>query len=109
MPNTEASFDELKARLAKTIDYCKTFKPAQIDGTENKDITIKLGSNERKFTGAGAAAKFHPAELLFSTAQPAYDILRHCGVELSKPRFYEHAGESLRTAGRGVAANQGCC
>ena len=35
MPNTEASFAELKARLAKTIDYCKTFKPAQIDGTED--------------------------------------------------------------------------
>jgi uncharacterized protein len=53
MPNTEASFTELKARLAKTIDYCKTFKPAQIDGTEEKDITIKLGTNERKFTGYG--------------------------------------------------------
>jgi hypothetical protein len=53
MPNTEASFAELKARLAKTIDYCKTFKPAQIDGTEDKDITIKLGANERKFTGQG--------------------------------------------------------
>jgi hypothetical protein len=48
----------LKARLAKTIDYCKTFKPAQIDGTEDKDITIKLGANERKFTGQGLLQNF---------------------------------------------------
>jgi hypothetical protein len=58
MPNTEASFAELKARLAKTIDYCKTFKPAQIDGTEDKDITIKPGANERKFTGQGLLQNF---------------------------------------------------
>jgi hypothetical protein len=41
MPNTEASFAELKARLAKTIDYCKTFKPAQIDGTEDKSASSR--------------------------------------------------------------------
>src|SRR4051794_26317505 len=51
MPNVEKSFPELKARLARTIDFCKGFKPAQIDGTEDKNITIKLGANERKFTG----------------------------------------------------------
>src|SRR6476619_8192638 len=41
MPNTEASFAELKARLAKTIDYCKTFTPAQIDSTADKELTTK--------------------------------------------------------------------
>src|ERR1700691_3893840 len=42
MPNTEAAVAELKARIAKTVEYCKSFKPAQIDGTEDKDITLKL-------------------------------------------------------------------
>ena len=42
MSNAEASFAELTARLTKTIDYCKTFKPAQIDGTEDKEVVIKL-------------------------------------------------------------------
>jgi hypothetical protein len=86
MPNTEASFAELKARLAKTIDYCKTFKPAQIDGTEDKDITIKLGANERKFTGQGRLQSFILPNFYFHCTT-AYDILRHCGVELSKRDF----------------------
>ena len=86
MPNTEASFAELKARLAKTIDYCKTFKPAQIDGTEDKDITIKLGANERKFTGQGLLQNFILPNFYFHCTT-AYDILRHCGVELSKRDF----------------------
>ena len=96
MPNTEASFAELKARLAKTIDYCKTFKPAQIDGTEDKDITIKLGANERKFTGHGLLQNFILPNFYFHCTT-AYDILRHCGVESQQARFHEHAGEPLRT------------
>src|SRR5215475_15547175 len=51
LPNTEKSLAELKARLAKTIDFCKSIKPEQIDGTEDKQIVLKLGDNERKFTG----------------------------------------------------------
>jgi hypothetical protein len=39
--NTEASIPELNERIAKTIDFIKGLKPAQIDGTEEKDITIK--------------------------------------------------------------------
>jgi uncharacterized protein len=58
IPNTEASFVELKGRLAKTIEYCKTFKSTQIDGTEDKEITLKFGANERKFTGYGLLQNF---------------------------------------------------
>jgi uncharacterized protein len=86
MPNTEASFAELKARLAKTFDFCKTFKPAQIDGTEDKDITLKLGANERKFTGYGLLQNFILPNFYFHCTT-AYDILRHCGVELAKRDF----------------------
>src|SRR5258705_2492796 len=58
MPNTETSFAELKARLAKTVDFCKGLKPAQIDGTEDKEIVLKLGTNERKFTGQALLLNF---------------------------------------------------
>ena len=50
-PTPKPASPSSKARLAKTIDYVKAFKPAQIDGTEDKEITLKLGANERKFTG----------------------------------------------------------
>src|SRR5450759_5060522 len=33
-PDTEKTFDELRQRLARTIDYVKTFKPEQFDGTD---------------------------------------------------------------------------
>jgi len=86
MPNTEASFAELKARLARTIDFVKGFKPAQIDGTEDKEITIKLGANERKFTGQGLLLNFILPNFYFHCST-AYDILRHCGIELAKRDF----------------------
>ena len=86
MPNTEASFAELRARLVKTIEYCKTFKPAQIDDAEDKDITIKLGANERKFTRYGLLPNFILPNFYFHCTT-AYDILRHCGVELGKRDF----------------------
>ena len=86
LPNTETSFAELKARLAKTINFVKEFKPAQIDGTEDKDITLKLGTNERKFTGQGLLLNFILPNFYFHCTT-AYDILRHCGVELAKRDF----------------------
>jgi len=86
MPNTETSFDALKARLAKTVDYVKGFKSAQIDGTDDKEITLKLGANERKFTGQTLLLNFILPNFYFHCTT-AYDILRHCGVELAKRDF----------------------
>ena len=58
-------------------------KPAQIDGTEDKDITLKLGANERKFTGQALLLNFILPNFYFHVTT-AYDILRHNGVELGK-------------------------
>jgi hypothetical protein len=86
LPNTETSFSELEARLANTIDYVKGFKPAQIDGTENKEVVLKFGSTERKFSGQGLLLNFVLPNFYFHCTT-AYDILRHCGVELGKRDF----------------------
>ena len=86
LPNTETSLAELKGRLAKVIEFCKGFKPAQIDGTEDKDITLKLGNNERKFTGQALLLNFILPNFYFHCTT-AYDILRHCGLELGKRDF----------------------
>src|ERR1700736_2656618 len=42
-PDTEKTFGELKQRLARTIDYVKTFKPAQFEGAESRDVTFPVG------------------------------------------------------------------
>ena len=86
MPMTEANFAELKARVDKVIEHVKTFKPNQIDGTEDKDITLKLGNNERKFTGQTLLLNFILPNFYFHCTT-AYDLLRHCGVEIGKRDF----------------------
>ena len=87
LPNTEASFPELKARLAKTIDYVKGFKPEQIDGTEDKDIKITFPSGAtREFTGQSLLLTNSLPNFFFHCTT-AYDILRHCGLELGKRDF----------------------
>src|SRR6185437_461531 len=50
-PDTETSFAELKARIAATVDCVKSLKPAQIDGSEGREIVIPLRGEPHKFTG----------------------------------------------------------
>ena len=73
-------------RLAKTVDFCKGLKPAQIDGTEDKEIVLKLGTNERKFTGQALLLNFILPNFYFHCTT-AYDLLRQAGVDLAKRDF----------------------
>jgi uncharacterized protein len=85
--NKEASFAELEERIAKTIDFVKAFKPAQIDGTEDKAIKITFPSGAtRDFTGQSLLLGNSLPNFFFHCTT-AYDILRHCGVELVKRDF----------------------
>jgi hypothetical protein len=84
--DTEKTFDELKARIDKTIAFIDTIKPAQIDGTDDKDLTIKLGSREMNWKGMQYLLGFALPNFYFHAAT-AYDILRHNGVELAKRDF----------------------
>jgi uncharacterized protein len=49
--DTEKSFAELKARLAKTVAFVQSFKPSDIDGSEDRDINLTLGERTMKFEG----------------------------------------------------------
>ena len=44
-PDTEKTFDELKARLGKAADYVKALKPAQFDGADSRDVSFPAGPN----------------------------------------------------------------
>src|ERR1700733_11658124 len=41
-PDTEKTFPELQARIAKTIDFIKTFNAQNIDGSEERKVILKL-------------------------------------------------------------------
>ena len=85
--NTEATIPELKDRIAKTIDFLKNLKPAQIDGTEGKEIKITFPSGAtREFTGQSLLLNNSLPNFYFHCTT-AYDIARHCGIEIGKRDF----------------------
>jgi len=81
--DTEETFPELKARIAKTVAFIETVKPAQIDGSEEKNIHLKLGPVEVDWKGMQYLLGFALPNFYFHVVT-AYDILRHNGVELGK-------------------------
>ncbi len=86
-PDTETSFAELKQRLAKTIDYVKSFKPAQFDGADAKDVTFPAGPDKSiTMTGQQFLSAFSLPNFYFHAAT-AHGILRHNGVEIGKRDF----------------------
>lgn len=86
VPDTEKSFDELKARLAKTVDYVKAFKPTQFDGADAKEVTFPAGPNTMTMKGQQFLSHFALPNFYFHAAT-AHDILRHSGVEIGKRDF----------------------
>src|SRR5512145_2115986 len=82
----EATFDELKARIAKTIAYVEQFDAARFDGADERKVTIKLRGEERTFEGRTYLANIVLPNFFFHVTT-AYDILRHNGVELGKRDF----------------------
>ncbi len=85
-PDTEKTFPELQARIEKTISFLKGFKPAQIDGSEDRTITLKVGGNEMNFKGQPYLLNFVLPNLGFHTTT-TYAILRHNGVEIGKKEY----------------------
>lgn len=87
MPDTETSFAELKQRLAKTIDYVKSFKPEQFEGADAKDVTFPTGP-DRTMTLKGQQF-FSSVSLpnFYFHVTTAHGILRHNGVEIGKRDF----------------------
>jgi hypothetical protein len=81
--DTETTFPELKARIAKTLDFIATVKPEQIDGSEGRDISLRAGPTELSFKGQDYLATFALPNFYFHVTT-AYAILRHNGVPLGK-------------------------
>jgi uncharacterized protein len=84
--DTEKSIPELKARVKKTIDFIQTMKPAQIDGSEDRAIEIKMAGKPVTFKCQPYLVNFAMPNFFFHLAM-AYGILRHNGVDLGKRDF----------------------
>jgi hypothetical protein len=84
--DTEATFEELKARIAKTAAFVEGIPAGEIDGSEERDLTLNVGGKPRSFKGQGYLVHFALPNFYFH-ATTAYDILRHKGVEIGKRDF----------------------
>ncbi|HEY8250829.1 MAG TPA: DUF1993 domain-containing protein [Burkholderiales bacterium] len=84
--DTEQTIAELKARIARTLDFVASLPAAKIDGSEEREVVMKMRGQDVKFSGL---------QYLFGHAWPnfyfhvttAYNILRANGVELGKRDF----------------------
>lgn len=84
--DTEQSFSELKARIAKTLAFIETLPSAQIDGSEERDISTSAGPNSKSFKGQRYLLHYALPQFFFH-ATTAYAILRHNGIEVGKKDF----------------------
>jgi len=84
--DTETSFADLRARIAKTIAFLKTLDRKAIAGAETKQIVLKFPSNTFEFNGADYVGKFVLPNVYFHITT-AYGILRNAGVALGKSDY----------------------
>jgi hypothetical protein len=81
--DTEQTFAELIERVKRTIAFVNGFKPEQIDGTEEKEVSIPRGDTMLTYRGQDYLLNRVLPNFFFHLTT-AYDILRHNGVELGK-------------------------
>ena len=69
-PDTEKTFEELRQRLAKAADYVRTFKPAQFEGADTKDVTFPAGPDHTMTLKGQAIPHTSPSRISISTPPP---------------------------------------
>lgn len=86
MADTEQTFEELRARIAATVDYLKTIPANAFDGREETEVVLKFGSQSFPLTARDYVSVFALPNFYFHLTT-AYGILRHKGVKLGKLDF----------------------
>jgi uncharacterized protein len=84
--DTETTLDELKQRIAKTLDFVKSVKADQMKGAESKTIELKFPNRTITFTGLSYLTDFALPNFFFHESI-AYALLRSSGVEVGKMDF----------------------
>jgi hypothetical protein len=84
--DNETTFAELQARIDKTKAFIQSVNASQIDGSEERPITLKFGSRELSFLGQPYLLDFVLPNFHFHLSM-TYAILRHNGVEIGKKDY----------------------
>ncbi|MEJ5151787.1 DUF1993 domain-containing protein [Comamonas sp. MYb396] len=83
-PDTETSFADLQALIAKALAHLASFPAAQFDLSESRDIVLRPGTPKEKKLTASAYLLHYGLPQFFFHVTTAYAILRHNGVEVGK-------------------------
>ncbi len=81
--DTEKTIDELRARIARTIDYMKGVPASSFEGSEDRDIKVPAGDRTLEFKGLPFLQRWAIPNVYFHV-MVAYSILRHNGVDVGK-------------------------
>lgn len=84
--DNETTMADLIARVAKTIDYLEGVKPQQLDGDDNRVITLKSPRGTLNFKAVDFVRHWALPNFFFHVTT-AYALLRHGGVEVGKADF----------------------
>jgi len=84
--DNETSIEQLRARLARTIDYLKGVPASAFEGADTRAIKVPAGERTLQFKGLEFLQRWAIPNVFFHFTT-AYDILRHNGVELGKRDF----------------------
>jgi hypothetical protein len=84
--DSEASLADLKARIARTLEFVRSVPEADFAGAEDRDISIQIPSQTLQFKGLHYLVGYAIPNFYFHLTT-AYAILRHNGVELGKRDF----------------------
>ena len=84
--DNEATLDDLRARIRKTVDFVKSVPAAQIDGSEEREVVLTLRLGEMKFSGQNYLLNWALPNFYFH-ATTTYAMLRQAGVEVGKRDF----------------------
>ena len=84
--DNEQTFDDLLARIDRTLAYIKGLDEKAFDGAETREITRPVRGQPHTFTGMNYLLQFAMSNVYFHCAT-AYGLLRHNGVPLGKADF----------------------
>lgn len=82
-PDNETTLPELQNRIARTIEYLKTFSAAQIDGCEERDVVHRTRHGDVHYRGLAYLTEYALPNFFFHVSC-AYAILRVAGTPIGK-------------------------
>ena len=93
LEDNESSIEQLRARIARTVDFLKSVPASALEGSETRAVEVPLGQRTLEFKGVDFLQRWAIPNVFFHVVT-GYDILRHNGVDLGK-RDYLNGGREF--------------